>query len=175
MKKKPKYNKSATIRGALRRAFARSPLVREVMSESRREAPRYKQDGTRHKRNWVQRQCEVCGEWVSSSKIAVDHKIPVVSVDGFEDWNQFIDRLWCDKSNLQRICDTCHDKKTHEERIIRLTNQYTIELNQLEEIIKNNSFDLKDMKKKLAKYISKKKTKGLEGIVLRAQKLKDTL
>jgi 5-methylcytosine-specific restriction endonuclease McrA len=131
-KSKPPYNQNAVIRGALRRAFARSPYVLEKMQESRREVPRYNKDGTRAKKNWVQRQCEVCQNWVGSTKITIDHISPVVSVDnGFQDWNVYIDRLWCNtlgKANLQRICDECHDKKTAKERFERM---YTREENQL--------------------------------------------
>jgi 5-methylcytosine-specific restriction endonuclease McrA len=185
-KKKPKYNPNSVIRGALRRAFARSPLVQEVMAESRREEPRYKQDGTRHKKNWVQRQCQVCGNWESSSKMAVDHIQPVVSVDnGFQDWNEFITRLWCDKSNLQRICDTCHDKKTTEERIARLLKQYTEELDQIEKTIRvmgglrnlleAGGITKKSLIKDLSKYTAKKKTVGLESVVQRALILKNGL
>lgn len=181
MKKKPKYNQNSVIRGALRRAFARSPLVVEILNESRKEEPRFKKDGTRHKKNWVKRQCQVCQHWHPSSSIVVDHIIPVVSVDdGFQDWNQFVDRLWCDKSNLQRICDTCHDKKTHEERIARLLKQYTGELDDLMQqvnrhLMLGHDIDKKAMKKLLSKYTAKKKTKGLESVVQRAQKIKDLL
>lgn len=177
-KKKPKYNKNSVIRGALRRAFARSPIVQEIVNDSRRESPRYKKDGTRHKKNWVQRQCQVCGEWVSSSKIAVDHIIPVVSVDdGFQDWNEFVDRLWCEKANLQRICSTCHDAKTQTERIARLLKQYSAELDLLERDVQlnNDPTFTKQFKKLLAKYLAKKKTKGLESVVQRAQELKNRL
>ena len=178
MKKRPPYNQEAAIRGALRRAFSRSPLVREVLEESRQEFPRYKNDGTRHKRNWVKRQCQVCDEWVSASKIAVDHIDPVISVDtGKQDWNTFVDRLWCNtsgKANLQRICDTCHDLKTATERIARLTKKYTQELNDFETTIAPGVVPA-DWKKFLAKYISKKKTPGLQDIVQRARDLKDKI
>jgi hypothetical protein len=153
------------------------------MNESRREIPRYNKDGTRAKKDWVQRQCQVCNQWVGSTKLSVDHIDPVVSVeDGFIDWNQFIDRVWCPKSNLQRICDTCHNAKTNAERIARLTKQYTKELDEIE-IQVNISDDhrnlyggtgaFKTMIKSLNKYIAKKKTKGLEQIVERASKLKE--
>lgn len=176
MKQRPKYNQNAAIRGALRRAFARSPIVQEIMSESRREVPRYKKDGSRHKKNSVQRQCQVCKQWSSASKMAVDHIVPVISIDeGFNDWNEFIDRLWCDKSNLQRICDTCHDKKTQDERIERLYKKYDEELDTLESFIKNKTSTNKELNKQLSKYTSKKKTKGLEKIVQRAQALKNLL
>ena len=176
-KKKPKYNQNATIRGALRRAFARSPLVQEVMADSRREAPRYNKDGSRHKKNLVQRQCQVCGEWVSSSKMSVDHIVPVVSVDdGFQDWNEFIARLWCDKSNLQRICDPCHDKKTYAERIARLKIKYSNELDTLENLLDSPyKLNYKDLIKTINKYIAKKKTTGLEEIVERALKIKERI
>lgn len=174
--KKPKYNQNSVIRGALRRAFARSPIVQEIMSQSRREVPRYKKDGTRHKKNSVQRQCQVCNSWVSSSQISVDHISPVISVDdGFQDWNEFIARLWCSKENLQRICDECHNKKTYEERINRLLKKYTEELNMLEKQILDKVIDLKIAKKQLNKYIAKNKTKGLESVVERARELKQKL
>jgi 5-methylcytosine-specific restriction endonuclease McrA len=174
--KKPKYNQNSAIRGALRRAFARSPIVQEIMSQSRREVPRYKKDGTRHKKNAVQRQCQVCNAWVGSSKISVDHISPVISVDdGFQDWNEFVSRLWCDKENLQRICDECHNKKTYQERIARLLKKYTEELNELEKMIKDHQIETKIAKKQLNKYITKNKTKGLEPVVERARELKQKI
>jgi len=189
-KSKPKFNQEMAIRGANRRIFARSPVVREKLEESRQEFPRFKKDGTRHKKNWVKMQCEVCGEWVSSSQIAVDHKDPVVPPDGFPAefniWDRhllFMKRLWCDKTNLQRICDTCHAHKTASERITRLLVRYTDELNIIEGRIKttllDNHSDLqkkiykKEWTKELSKYTTKGKTIGLEKIVQRARDLKD--
>lgn len=184
-KKQYKYNKNSVIRGALRRAFARSPIVQEIINESRREVPRYKKDGTRHKKNLVERQCQVCNGWVSSSKMAVDHIVPVISIDdGFQDWNEFINRLWCDKSNLQRICSICHDIKTHKERISRLTIKYTAELDiiesQIYEAIKYCTKEQLSLYKKgwiqeLSKYLTKKKTKGLDSVVQRASDLKQLI
>lgn len=156
------------------------------MAASRREVPRYNKDGSQHKKNWVQRECQVCGSWVSTSKMAVDHIVPVVSVDeGFQDWNEFVARLWCDPSNLQRICDTCHDKKTQEERIARLKIKYTQELDVLEKtvqraagmrnIIGAGTNGFKDLVKEVNKFTAKKKTIGLEEIVQRALKLKEQI
>lgn len=169
------------IRGANRRLFARSPSVFEKLNESRQEFPRYNKDGQRAKKNWVKRQCEVCDQWVGSSHIAIDHIDPVVPPDGFsansDMWdriNLFMKRLWCDKSNLQRICDDCHNKKTQNERIARLLKQYTEELYYLEMAILQGIVP-KDWKKILNKYISKKKTVGLESIVERAYMIKQDL
>ncbi len=173
-KKKPKFNEEAAIRGALRRTFARSPIVVEKVQESRREEPRYNKDGSRHKKNWVKRQCEVCNNWVKSGDIAVDHIVPVISVEeGKLDWNTFIERLFCDKNNLQRICSSCHDVKTQKERIERLSLKYTSELDSLELTI--TSLPKREAIKILNKYISKKKSDGLKHISERAQKIKESL
>lgn len=119
-KKTPSFNQNAVLRGAIRRAFARSPIIREILNESRREVPRYKKDGSLHKVPSVQRQCQVCNEWVGASHIAVDHIIPVISTEGtFVDWNTYVKAVWCGRENLQRICDTCHQIKTNKERFER--------------------------------------------------------
>jgi hypothetical protein len=185
MKKKPKFNQEMAIRGANRRLFARSPLVQQKLEQSRQEFPRYKKDGSRAKKNWVKRQCEVCLEWVSSTKIAIDHIDPVVPKEGFPDtydmWQRitlFLQRLWCDVSNLQRICDMCHNVKTLSERIARLDKQYTQELDNLENELKSTNLTadaVKKYKKTLNKYVSKKKTVGLLHIAERAQQLKKSI
>jgi hypothetical protein len=123
MAQKP-FNIHAAFRGAARRVFARSPKVRQVLMAGRREVPKYNKDGTRAKKDAVQYNCEVCLLWVGSSYVSVDHKNPVISTDGsFVDWNTFYARLDCDISNLQRICDDCHQKKTNEERYTRIVSQ----------------------------------------------------
>ena len=171
-KKRPPYNQNAMIRGAIRRTFSRSPVVREVLMGGRQEVPKYNKDGSLSKKPAVQYQCEVCDAWVSSTKVTVDHIEPVISVDdGFVDWNQFVDRLFCNKSNLQRICDDCHDKKTYKERIARLLIQYNDELYHFEMAVMQGVIPA-DWKKNLAKYIAKKKTPGLESVVQRAKDLK---
>lgn len=191
-KKKPPFNQEMAIRGANRRLFARSPLVIEKLNESRQEFPRYKKDGTLAKKPWVKRQCEVCNSWVSSTKIAIDHIDPVVPPEGFpasfDLWDRitlFLKRLWCDKSNLQRICNTCHDKKTYKEKIERLLKKYTSELDIIEDQIKTtlksstNKTDfkpyIKGWNKELSKYTAKKKTPELQPVVQRAQNIKDFL
>lgn len=166
-----KFNKNSLIRGAIRRVFARSPVVREVLYDGRRQVPKYNKDGLRSKKDSVEYCCQVCNSWVSSTKISVDHILPVISVDeGFVDWNVFIDRLWCDKSNLQRICDRCHGAKTNKERLERLTKKYLKELDDIENNIKN--IDTKHLKKILSKYASKK-SPGLESVVQRALTIKN--
>jgi len=118
--KRPPYNQNAAIRGAIRRTFSRSPVVREVLQSVRREVPKYNKDGSRAKRDSVQYQCQVCLGWVSSTRAAVDHVDPVIHPDkGFENWDTFVNRLFCAKSNLQVICEICHKAKTNRERLHR--------------------------------------------------------
>jgi len=118
-KKKPKYNQNSAIRSALRRTFSRSPIVREVLMSGRREVPKYCKDGTRAKKDSVQYKCNVCNKWVGSTKCEVDHIKPVIDNEiGFQTWEIFIARLFCNILNLQIICSDCHDKKTTAEREI---------------------------------------------------------
>ena len=151
MKKRPPFNQNSAIRGSIRRMFSRSPVVREVLMQGRREVSKYNKDGSLAKKPAVQYQCEVCNEWVSSTKMAVDHKIPVISVEnGFIDWNTFVERLFCAKENLQRICDPCHDAKTLKERWERIIGE-TYQL-----LPKMESMKGEALKKMLQKFTPKK-------------------
>lgn len=152
MAQKP-FNIHAAFRGAARRVFARSPKVRQVLAAGRREVPKYNKDGSRAKKDAVQYNCEVCLSWVSSTKISVDHKDPVISTDnGWVDWNTFYERLDCPISNLQRICDDCHQKKTNKERFDRM---FLKEVNDLSWI--NTPASSKEEKKEFAKKFTAKR------------------
>lgn len=155
------WNEQAACRGAWRRIFARSPICIEVMNEGKRYVPKYNQDGARSKKDSVEYHCQVCDKWVKASvggksNIAVDHIIPVVSEEvGFQDWNIFHDRLFCDKSNLQRICKPCHQIKTNAERMKRNTIKYNAEIDQLQLDWVNKEFNFETYKKALSKYKTK--------------------
>jgi hypothetical protein len=66
-------------------------------------------------------QCQGCKAIVGASDIRIDHCSPVVDPKtGFVDWNTYLDRLFCDGSNLQCLCkDKCHREKTRLEGIER--------------------------------------------------------
>ena len=161
-KKKPKiFNQNAAIRGAIRRIFSRSPVKIEVLKKVRREVPRFCKDGTRAKRDAVQYLCNVCKSWVGSTKVEVDHIVPVVEVNekGFVDWNIFVERLFCGPENLQVICDPCHDKKTHEEQMRRQAAKDRVLLDKLEEELKGTWTieGEKELKKRVNKFLTKTK------------------
>lgn len=57
---------------------------------------------------------------VRQGKVCVDHKEPVVPINGFKtgiwNWDEFIERLYCDISMLQVLCKECHDAKSSTEK-----------------------------------------------------------
>lgn len=119
-KKKPrKFNENSAIRSAIRRIFSRSPLVIEVMKDARREREWLKKDGTPAVKPRVEYLCAKCNKWFMGKNIQVDHREPVIELQGFVDWNTFVARLFCDKSNLHVLCKECHHTKTQEEAAAR--------------------------------------------------------
>lgn len=55
--------------------------------------------------------CAKCEKWFRDEKeLEVDHIIEVGSFNG--DWNEYIERLYCEIENLQALCIICHSKKT---------------------------------------------------------------
>lgn len=65
--------------------------------------------------------CAICGTvGLKSTQIAVDHIMPVINpTAGFVDFNEYLDRLFCEESNFQVLCTTCHTIKTNAENEIR--------------------------------------------------------
>ncbi len=65
-------------------------------------------------------QCGLCNEEFTQKDMQVDHIDPAVDPKkGFESWDVFIDKLFCEAENLQAICKSCHGIKTAEEKKIR--------------------------------------------------------
>ncbi len=61
--------------------------------------------------------CKKCRKDFPAKMVQVDHIEPAVAPDvGWCDWNTFIERLFCDKGNLQVLCLGCHEKKTKKEK-----------------------------------------------------------
>lgn len=60
--------------------------------------------------------CAMCGKAFPQNQVQVDHISPVVPASGFTTWDKFIERLFCEKDNLQVLCKACHKKKTKKDR-----------------------------------------------------------
>jgi 5-methylcytosine-specific restriction endonuclease McrA len=118
--KDPK-TQSAVI-GNLKRCFSRSPDVQAFLRANRIERPWHKKDGTLAKKPRVYYICMECNKEFGSTKIQVDHKIPVIPSNipsKHMSFDVIVDRLFCDTSNLQILCKEDHKKKSLQENAER--------------------------------------------------------
>lgn len=61
--------------------------------------------------------CAGCNNEFTSTNVQVDHISPVVDpATGFLSWDVYIERMFCETSNLQVLCTECHKLKTKEEK-----------------------------------------------------------
>ena len=65
--------------------------------------------------------CEKCRGL--QEKVHIDHINPCVPLTGWEGYDSFITKLFCDPLELQVICEKCHSKKTQEEVKVRKENR----------------------------------------------------
>ena len=86
-------------------------------------------------------ECVECGVWVYEGtktldkldlkppkhlikgKTYLDHIEPVIGLSGFQrgswDWDEYINRLFCDEEGFQVLCAGCHQSKTYLEDQLR--------------------------------------------------------
>lgn len=178
-----KWNEDSALRSAWRRIFTRSPLAIEVLKDGKRYVPKMNKNGEKSKKDSMEYLCNVCKNWVKASvggknNIAVDHIIPVISVEDTEgkihDWNLFKIKLFCSKSNLQIICKPCHLIKTQQERTQRQSLKDRVLLDKLEEELKGTWTieGEKELKKRVNKFLNKTKADSTRE---RALKLKQII
>jgi 5-methylcytosine-specific restriction endonuclease McrA len=61
--------------------------------------------------------CNHCCNEFPAKDVQVDHIMPVVEPSkGFKTWDDFIDKLYCEKDNLQVLCKPCHLIKSNLEK-----------------------------------------------------------
>ncbi len=105
------------IKGAIRRAFARSELHQRISSRTRIEHS----DPNRPRcSKWSF--CEECGLIIPTWTTSVDHIQSVIPLNSSMEemsMDELINNIWCEESNLQVLCDPCHTQKTKEENKIR--------------------------------------------------------
>ncbi len=99
----------AKIRSALRRIWLFEPGHDRVKKRARLSIGLYR--------------CEKCGSHVK--KVQIDHKEAIGSTPGSkfatseDNWDRFINRLFCDDLCLQVICIPCHEAISKQQRAKR--------------------------------------------------------
>lgn len=63
--------------------------------------------------------CNICKKDFPEGSMILDHILPVVPVSGWVDWENYLDRMFCEQSNFQTLCETCDIKKCADEGQIR--------------------------------------------------------
>ena len=112
--------------GAWTQAKFNSFIKNNLRSATRKWAPIQKCKKRAHVARGLYR-CDGCGNEVPPTvfdeekrkrvkNIFVDHVIPIIDpATGFTTWDECIERMFCDSSNLQLLCKECHSVKSQEE------------------------------------------------------------
>lgn len=111
MKKPSDPKERGLVKGALRRVFSRSELRRRALDKALIKD--YHDPSRKRVTRWGK--CTSCKRLTPLYLLEVDHLDPVIPKGmTLEDmnWDQLIDRLWCDERNLAAICKPCHRTKT---------------------------------------------------------------
>lgn len=83
--------------------------------------------------------CNLCKEIFQAKDTVLDHIHPVVDpILGWQGFDVYIERMYCDESGFQLLCNPCHDKKTQSEQVVR-------------QVVKSNERTAKKIKKKRRK------------------------
>ena len=97
------------IVSALRSATRRWPPKYERIKDAYCGTKRNKRTG----RDAKHYSCATCGGEFPQREVQVDHIEPIGTCPT---WDEFIEKLFCEKDNLQVVCKPCHKIKTKEER-----------------------------------------------------------
>ena len=100
------------ITSTLRAGSRRWPPKYETLNESKTE----KKTNIKTGRMAQHYRCASCDEEFVASEVQVDHIEPVAAGQDTQSWDSFINRLFCEKENLQVLCITCHKIKSKGER-----------------------------------------------------------
>jgi hypothetical protein len=106
----------AFVKSQLRNGSQKWPPKHKVLGAARRERGVYECAGCKQNVPVTIKSHKNSGR---ERNIFVDHLLPIVPPEtGFTTWDDFINNLYCDSSNLQVLCSECHSKKSAEERRI---------------------------------------------------------
>lgn len=121
-RKKKEFNRHRWLINQLRRLTLRYPPAFNLINEKKTVYYIKSKKGKDLKR--VKFSCDKCNTPdLKRKEVELDHKVPVVGSIGFQDIGTFLERLFCDASNLWLICIPCHEAKTLEENKERQENK----------------------------------------------------
>lgn len=108
------------IKSALRAASRRWPQKHEALKKAGVGKRLNKATG----KDIFHYKCAACANLFKAADVQVDHIDPVVSVEkGFEGWDVYIERMFCEADGYQVLCKPCHSIKTANERKARKGNK----------------------------------------------------
>lgn len=102
------------IKGGMRRVFCRAEIRKLVLNR----AEVVHSDPSRPRvKKWCR--CAGCKTIVPKYTCDVDHIEPVIPIGRHMkdmEIGEVVDRIWCVESNLQVLCEVCHNEKSKKER-----------------------------------------------------------
>jgi hypothetical protein len=105
------------LKGAIRRVFSRSEVRRAVV-----EASRIVYTDPKRPRVTKWSMCSACKQPTPTYLIQIDHIEPIIGTDeSMEEisWDELVNRIWCEETNLTPVCKPCHTLKTKAENALR--------------------------------------------------------
>lgn len=103
----------AFITSTLRAGSRRWPPKYTVLNNSKTEKKVNEKTG----RIAQHYKCNKCKQEFTSKDVEVDHIKPVIDPKkGFQSWDEYISRLFCEEKNLQVLCKACHKIKSNKEK-----------------------------------------------------------
>lgn len=104
------------VKGILRAGSNKWPPKWEVRRKARQARGIYYCAGFKRKGHPATASIRERGRSKKCNNIFVDHISPIVGRAGFTNWDDFINKLYCEVDNLQVLCKQCHDLKTKSEK-----------------------------------------------------------
>jgi hypothetical protein len=99
------------VKSALRSASQRWPPKYEVLNAAKRG----KKINSKTGRLAEHYECNACHEQFPAKEVQVNHITPVIPVSGFDSWDGVVERMFCEKDNLEVLCIPCHKSVTAQE------------------------------------------------------------
>ena len=98
------------IRSTLRQKSRWWLPIAETKKEARRPYV-----GTNKRQKW-EYLCNKCKKYFLEKEVEINHIIPAGSLKSGDDLKDFVERLFCEKENLECLCKVCHLEITLKER-----------------------------------------------------------